>query len=92
MNLTIFLSFVIGIGAICGALSRDVVIGVMAGAAAFVLGGLGWILVDGAQTNSARYRACTDACLAEDAPMARSDGGCWCYRGARETFRVEVPE
>lgn len=88
MNLTIFLSLVIGIGAICGALSRDVVIGVMAGAAAFVLGGLGWILVDGAQTSS----ACSDACLVEDAPMARYDSGCWCYRGARETFRVDVPE
>lgn len=92
MSFAIFLFVVIGIGALCGALSRDVAVGVAVGFMVLILGGCGWAIYDSEVTRTARYNACSAACLAVDAPLARSDDGCWCYRGARETFRVEPKE
>lgn len=90
MNLAIFLLVVIGIGAVFGALSKDTGVGIFAGVVAFLVVGGAWAVADEGKARTARTRACADACLAVDAPMARSDGGCWCYRGASEMFRVEV--
>lgn len=92
MSIAIFLFIVIGIGAVCGAHSRDVGVGIGVGVMAFIIGATGWGIYDDTTTSTARHNACSAACLAVDAPMARSDGGCWCYRGASEMFRVEVPK
>jgi hypothetical protein len=35
---------------------------------------------------------CESACIAVDAPYSdRADGMCWCYRGARERFAIDIP-
>lgn len=92
MSFAIFLFVVIGIGGLCGGFARDVGVGIGVGFVAFIVGGCGWLLVEDTNARTARYNTCSAACLAVDAPMARSDGGCWCYRGASEMFRVEVPK
>lgn len=84
----IFFAIVVGFGVICGILSREWIVGLGASVLALVVVGLGW----GIHEESKERAVCYDACLAADAPMAQSAGGCWCYRGASETFRIEVPE
>jgi len=93
VTLTIYLCIVVGFGLLCGVLSRDGSVGLGAGIGALIVVGAGWGIYDSTEARIAAYHACYDACLAVDAPVARTHvDGCWCYRGASETFRVEVPE